>query len=151
MQTQPAGADVDSELAGMAVIAHRPTAVAGTCMCVRRLARTAGSRAPLRIQGRRCVTRSGKIWALIVKLAIKVEEGGTLPIHDVAFPMRVVVGAPLLYLGPPRTHPIALEYCPSRGVTHSWVLWIPNKPKVAMQRLVEVLGDLVFLAQTITS
>ena len=88
-----------------------------------------------------------EIWALIVKLAIKVEEGGPLPIHDVVFPMRVVVCAPLLHLGPPRTHLIALEDCPSRGVTHGWVLWIPNKPKVAMQRLVEVLGSLVFLSQ----
>ena len=86
-----------------------------------------------------------EIWTLIVKLALKVEEGGPLPIHDVVFPMRVVVGAPLLHLGPPRTHPIALEDCPSRGVTHGWVLRIPQKPKVAMQCLVEVFGSLVFL------
>ena len=86
-----------------------------------------------------------EIGPFVVELAIEIEEGGALPIHDVAFAMRVVVGGPLLHLGPPRTHLIALEDCPSRGVTHGWVLRIPHKPKVAMQCLVEVFGSLVFL------
>ena len=39
-QLQLAGADVDSEPSRMAAMAHRPTAVAGICMRVRRWART---------------------------------------------------------------------------------------------------------------
>ena len=40
MQLQLAGADVDSEPSRMAAMTHRPTAVAGICMRVRRWART---------------------------------------------------------------------------------------------------------------
>ena len=54
MRMQLVVADVDSEPARMAAMAQRPTAVAGTCTCVRRWTRATGPHAPVRIWGRRC-------------------------------------------------------------------------------------------------